>query len=278
MSLFFNQKPVAHVDDALDLYKRSEFASATRSTVPLVSLLKHGGDVWASIVKELSAADRSGELHLEFTVKSPRGRGKASHTDIMLIHGDRAIAFEAKWTEPQYDRVSKWLVGGDDPENRRLVMNGWLSLLQPHSPQKLRLEDFGAAIYQMAHRAASACYGDHKPTLAYIQFCPLASGCHPDVVLMNDLSYLHNLLGAPDEFPFWLVEVVAKPTEAFEEIRGLTKGLSETAQAVHRALCNGPLFQFTKFHLHRIHGVRVDAARIGELHRIEQHVADGEER
>src|SRR6266567_8140744 len=140
MKLFFNQKPVALVDETLDLYKHSEFASATRSTVPLISLLKHGSEVWASIVKELSVVDPSAELHLEFTVKPPQGRGKASHTDVMLIHGNRTIAFEAKWTEPQYDRVSDWLVRGDDPENRRLVMSGWLSLLQPHATQKLRLE------------------------------------------------------------------------------------------------------------------------------------------
>ena len=278
MKLFFNQKPVALVDDALDLYKASEFASPTRSTVPLISLLKHGGEVWSTITKELSAADPSGEIHLEFTVKSPQGRGKASHTDIMLIQGNRAIAFEAKWTEPQYDQVRKWLVGGDDPENRRLVMSGWLSLLQPHSTQKLRLEDFGAAIYQLVHRAASACYAGHMPTLAYIQFCPLASGYHPDAILMNDLSYLHSLLGAPDGFPFWLVEVVARPSEAFEEIRGLTKGASETAQAVHRALCNGPLFEFTKFHLHRIRGLEIAPAAFSELQTAEQHVADGDER
>ena len=278
MRLFFNQKPVALVDGALDLYKCSEFASATRSTVPLISLLKHGSEVWANITAELSAEDRSGEMHLEFTVKSPQGRGKASHTDVMLIQGNRAMAFEAKWTEPQYDQVSKWLVGGGDPENRRLVMSGWLSLLQPHSTQKLRVEDFGAATYQMVHRAASACYKGHVPTLAYVQFCPLANGCHPDMILMNDLSHLHGLLGAPDEFPFWLVEVVAKPTEAFEEIRGLTKGLPETAHAVHRALCNGPLFEFTNFHLHRIRGLRVGAARIVEFHTIERHVAPGDER
>jgi hypothetical protein len=277
MRLFFNQKPVALIDDALDLYKASEFASATRSTVPLVSLLKHGGEVWASITKELSAAHRSDELHLEFTVKPPQGRGKASHTDIMLIQGNRAVAFEAKWTEPRYDQVSKWLVGGDYPENRRLVMSGWLSLLQPHSTQTLRLENFGAAIYQTVHRAASACYAGHKPTLAYIQFCPLANGCHPDVILMNDLSHLHGLLGAPDEFPFWLVEVVAKPTETFETIRGLTKGLPDAAKEVHRALCNGPLFEFTKVHLHRIRGPRVDAACIVEFHAIEQHVAHGDQ-
>ena len=274
MGLFFNQKPVALVDDALDLYKANEFASATRSTVPLISLLKHDGDVWATITKELSATS-PGEMHLEFTVKSPQGRGKASHTDVMLIQGNRAVAFEAKWTGPRYDQVSKWLVGGDDPENRRLVMSGWLSLLQPHSTHTLRLEDFGAAIYQMVHRAAAACYAGNIPTLAYVQFCPLANGGDPDVMLMNDLSYFHNLLGAPDEFPFWLVEVVAKPTETFEKIRGLTSGLPDTAKEVHRALCNGSLFEFTKLHLHRIRGLRVDAARIVEFSTIERHVAHG---
>jgi hypothetical protein len=278
MRLFFDQKPVAVIDDALPLYERDEFASPSRSTVPLISLLKHGGEVWTTITKELSAAAPSGDIHLEFTVKSPLGRGKASHSDVMLVQGNRAVAFEAKWTEPQYDHVSKWLLGGDDPENRRLVMSGWLSLLQPHSTRTLHLEDFGTAIYQMVHRAASACNVGSVPALAYIQFCPLPNGCDPDVMLMNDLSRLHGLLGTPDQFPFWLVEVVAQPTETFETIRGLTRGLPDTASEVHRALSNGPLFEFAKVHLHRIRGPRVDAARIVEFRTIKQHVAHGDQR
>jgi hypothetical protein len=43
MRLFFDKKPVASFDDVLTLYKTAEFKSPTRSTVPLLSLLRHGG-------------------------------------------------------------------------------------------------------------------------------------------------------------------------------------------------------------------------------------------
>jgi len=261
MRLFFDKKPVASFDDVLTLYKTAEFKSPTRSTVPLLSLLRHGGEVWSRIVEKLTPGSSAGEMHLEFTVEPPRGDGNASHTDIMLIDGNCAVAFEAKWTEPRYEIVRAWLTRGDHPENRDAVMNGWLSLLQPHATIKLQLDDFMGAVYQSVHRAASACYAGHAPTMAYIQFSPLANGRPPEPWLMNDLSHLHNLLGAPEGFPFWLVEIVAKPTPAFEQIRGLPKSSVETANAVRNALLKGPLFQFTEFHLHRVHGQRIQAAR-----------------
>jgi hypothetical protein len=261
MRLFFDRKPVASFDDVLTRYKTAEFKSPTRSTVPLLSLLKHGGAVWSRIVEELTPASCAGELHLEFTVAPPRGDGTASHTDVMLVDGNRAVAFEAKWTEPRYEEVRDWLTRGDHPDNRRAVMNGWLSLLQPHATTKLHLDDFMAAVYQAVHRAASACYAGQTPTMAYIQFCPLTNGCDPEPWLMDDLCHLHTLLGAPEGFPFWFVEIVARPTPAFEQIRGLPKSSVETAEAVRNALLEGPLFQFTEFHLHRVHGQRIQAAR-----------------
>jgi hypothetical protein len=98
MRLFFDRKPTEAIDEALPLYERSEFASVTRSTVPLLTLLKHGHDVWRSIVNQIDGGHGSEEIRLEFTVRCPQGRGTPSHTDVMLINGNSAIAFEAKWT------------------------------------------------------------------------------------------------------------------------------------------------------------------------------------
>ena len=39
---------------------------------------------------------------VEFTVDPPQGRGKASHTDIMIRSGPHALAIEAKWSEALY--------------------------------------------------------------------------------------------------------------------------------------------------------------------------------
>ena len=102
----------------------------------------------------------------------------------------------------------------------------------------------------------TACFADRMPALAYIQFCPLPNGCDPSVDLFSELSFLHDLLGSPTEFPFWFIEVVIRPTQAFETI-GKPRGSPETARSVQSALCDGPLFEFTNVHLHRIHELNI---------------------
>ncbi len=251
MKLFFDNQPVAQLNDALCRYRPEEFESPTRSTVPLISSLSDG-NVWNTISGQLAVEYCSVEAHLEYKVKPPLGHGTASHTDVMLIDGSRAIAIEAKWTEPRYGEVGDWVnqvregVNHDkDAQNRRDVMNGWLSLLQLHANKKLCLEDFSSAVYQMVHRAASACHPGRLPTLVYLQFCPLPDGCGLESRVMDDLRYLHSLLGTPAGFPFWLVKVEAKPNTAFERIRKLPKGSPNTADAVRAALLGELLFDFT---------------------------------
>lgn len=256
MNLFYKGQQLSSIDEALGCYPQDEFASPTRSTVALVSLLKHGESLWNRITESLGTADDSCEVHLEYQVKSPRGRGKPSHTDIMLIQGNRSVAIECKWTEPRYETVANWLTQGESPANRREVMSGWLSLLQPYAHNKLQLDQFSEAVYQTVHRAASACVAGRIPALAYIQFRPLPNGAEVHSTLRGDLDHLYTLLGAPEQFPSWRVEVTLKPTEGFEHIRNLTKGLPATAQAVRKALCDGALFKFEDFRLHPIVGGR----------------------
>jgi hypothetical protein len=251
MKLFFDNQPVAQLNDALGRYRPGEFESPTRSTVPLISSL-NDSKVWSTITGQLAVEYRSVEAHLEYKVKPPLGHGTASHTDVMLTEGSRAIAVEAKWTEPRYSEVGEWVnqvregVNHDnDAQNRGDVMKGWLSLLQPYASKKLCLEDFSHAVYQMVHRAASACHAGRLPTLVYLQFSPLPSGCALESRVMDDLRYLHSLLGTPAGFPFWLVKVEAKPNPAFERIRKLPKGSPNTADAVRAALLGEPLFDFT---------------------------------
>jgi len=252
MRMFFDRKPLASLDEALNYYKPKEFESPTRSTVPLVSLLKYAGEFWSHVAGELAGGYC--EAHLEYQVKPPSGRGTSSHTDLMVVGGSHSIAIEAKWTEPPYDKVGDWMNQGSGPPNRREVMSGWLSLLQRHTAKRLYVDAFSNAIYQMVHRAASACAIGH-PALAYIQFSPLPDGKQTDLQrLKADLTNLHGLLGAPAGFPFLLIEVEAKATSAFEHIEGLPKGSANTAEEVKIALRNGPLFDFTGFHIDRIQG------------------------
>lgn len=259
MKIYFDKKPVANLDDVLSLYDSSEFESPTRSTVPLLSLLKDETGIWKTVMRKLGVIDSGLELHLEFRVDSPQGMGKPSHTDVMVIQDANRVAIEAKWTEPPYDTVGEWRGRGLNPTNRRDVMDGWLSLLQPHACRILDIEEFETARCQMVHRAASACHpiGRTTPALAYIQFSPLPPGIAPGIKLkleqlQTDFSRLRQLLGTTEGFPFFLVEVTATPTEAFEEISKLAKGSRETAKAVCTAMRGAPLFEFKNPHFHPV--------------------------
>lgn len=98
----------------------------------------------------------NGSLHFEFTVDPARGRGKASHTDLMAQNSCAAVALEAKWTEPEYALVAEWL-GSTATQNKRLVLQGWTEMVQPFANRQLSAEDFAGVAYQMVHRAASGC-------------------------------------------------------------------------------------------------------------------------
>jgi hypothetical protein len=200
-------------------------------------------------VRNLNFADQSLEVHLELTVGPVQGEGKPSHTDVMLIGNGIAVAVEAKWTEPPYSTVCEWIGKGRNQKNRRAVMSGWLSLLQPHAARELRLDTFLDATYQMVHRAASACAAGRRPSLAYLQFSPLPNGIEPNITqLQTKLSHLYDILGAPSAFPFFLIEVKLKATDAFHRISGLPKGSPKTAAMVRAVLLHAPLFEFTSVH------------------------------
>ena len=246
MTMFFDKQPVSLVDDLLPFYKPGEFASPTRSTVPLFSLLKHGVGVWTRISQLFAEEGDAIDVHVEYTVSSPQGTGIPSHTDVMLRKAGLAGALEAKWSEPRYDTVAQWLNKGTNPRNRCAVMDGWLSLLASRVGRTLPRKAFDEAVYQMVHRAASACAVGTSPAMAYLQFSPLPDNTRPNIAqLENDLGHLHALLGKPAELPFYLLDVEIRPTAAFIEISGLPKGCASTAATVKAALLNGSLFDFT---------------------------------
>lgn len=252
-SLSYDRTVVAAVDDALSHYARDEFASPTRSTVPLLAWLKHEPAMVNSLLQDLGMPAEC-NLHLEYRVKPPTGRGNASHSDLMVISGDSSLAIEAKWTEPRYDTVGKWLETGANPDNRRDVLAGWLGLLQHHASQPLHRADFTDAVYQMVHRAASACAAGGKPALAYLLFKPSPDPRTADLrTIRDDLTHLWSVLGRPSTFPFYLVELPLSRTTLFDALASLPKGNQITAQQVRAALFGSDrLFSFEK---HRVTSV-----------------------
>jgi hypothetical protein len=178
MRLHADRLPVASGALAIAKYPEREFASPFRSTVPLVSLLLNGSGVWDEILTALDLERNETNAHLEYRVDTQAGTGKPSQTDVMLISGDRAIAVEAKWTEPEYDSVDTWLKAGGD--NRASVLEGWLGPMAPHCGGELGIDSVRQVTYQTVHRAASACVAGRKPGIAYLVFTPGPDGTQSD--------------------------------------------------------------------------------------------------
>lgn len=259
--LHFDRNPAMDFEDLVSRYGAKEFKSPLRSTVPLLSLVRDGWHVLQEVLKACNLSAES-NLHFEFTVDSRLGVGLASHTDLMVRSGGRQLAVEVKWTEPRYETVEKWIrkppdddkTGNPvDPDNRHTRLKGWFELIQPHATRPLREEEFSNTVYQMVHRAASACAETKHPQLAYLLFTPLPDGKPVQSKhYYSDLTQLHRLLGQPPGFPFHIIEVQLEPTEVFRAIKHLSKGSSETASSVQSALLKGGLFKFKGFHLQTI--------------------------
>lgn len=262
MEVFWNkQSQLITINAAIKHYKSTELASPTRSTVPLLSLLKEGKPLLISLLGSLKMPENS-SLRLEYTAKpqytdeTKKGTGKVSCTDLMAISGKSSLAIEAKWTEKRYPTVDKWGKRGEKPANRDVVLSGWLELLQKHSARKVELKpaDLTGAVYQMVHRAASACVAGNDPRMAYLVFSP-DPNLQPSKTsqLQKDLEHLWELLGRPEGFPFYLVEVQISPTAAFDAIKYLPKKGPSTASQVRNSLLGStPLFNFDKFCVTRV--------------------------
>jgi hypothetical protein len=254
LNLHFDKSPTESFPTLLSRYKDKDLASPYRSTIPLLALLKDHPRVLADILTACGLSN-SAKLHLEFTVRPEGGRGKASHTDLMVCSELSALAIEVKWTEPRYDDVSTWLrreqKQSDEQceSNRREVMKGWLSFLQKHCfTRNLEIQDFGDVVYQMVHRAASACSAakGQRPQLGYLLFTPLPDRSETcPRAYVEDLARLRCQLGKPPEFDFHVFIVRADPTAAFRHVQNLEKGAASTGQAMKDALVREVLFDFS---------------------------------
>lgn len=263
-SVFFDQRPVENLDALLGMYARKAFASPYRSTVPLVCLFKDERRKFEEIAK---ACGGSGDLsvHFEYKVAAPGSGGGPSQSDAMVFGNSTALALEAKWTEPRYPSVARRLssrvasLSAKDPARaagfaiaEQTAIKAWLNLLGRHS-NVLNIENSSQAIYQMVHRAASACGTSRAPSLAYLHFSPSngkSSASHQDY--KSDLEYLHALMGSPKDFPFYLVELPLQPAAAFREIQSLKKGQDETDSQVREAIRSSRLFEFGEPAIERI--------------------------
>jgi len=223
--------------------------SPYRSTVPLLSLVEHSPQQWSELLKSWGAPPDA-TVHFEYCVPSPKPGGNPSQTDALIISDSNTWAVEAKWTEPRYEtvaqRVSKPESDGADPN---VTVEGWLKHLNRFSAQPLQVEDVKDVVYQVLHRAASACAvaSAHActPQLIYLHFHPSKrTNSATTDEYVSDLRHLHLLLGRPANLKFTVVEVPLQPTKAFEIVKDLDKRSRDTSVHVSAALRQGPLFTF----------------------------------
>lgn len=255
--LFFDQKLVS-ARDCVSSYSPKEFHSPTRSTVPLLDALGQGtlSTLLEPLLIRSGMATTAGlDFHLEYRVLPPEGKGNASHTDLMVIDSGpprRALAIEAKWTEPRYNSISTWLAKGTSAENRKTVLNGWLETIGRHTGTLVDLRNCGDLVYQMVHRAASAVLAGRpggQAAMAYLIFKSRGNAGKDESRLdayRAELKQLRLIMGSPENFPFFLFSVPIRPTAAFEKISSLPKGSAVTGGHVTSALLDmaSPLFEF----------------------------------
>ena len=258
----FDTEAVSDFTALCGKFASNAFQSPYRSTVPLLSLVEHSQQDWNALL-ELWGAPTDATVHVEYCVPSANPGGNPSQTDALLMSDSAVWAVEAKWTEPRYATVAKRLTQQPrykttaerlsrreaDLADAKEAVNGWLAHLNQFAEHPLQLKDVSDVVYQVLHRAASACAvasaRGYEPHLIYLHFHPSPSkNSATTKQYISDLGHLYSLLGAPRNVKFVVVEMPIHPTITFESIKDLDKRSPATSARVTEALRDGPLFTF----------------------------------
>lgn len=201
----------------LNSFKESEFKSHTRSTVPFLQywrnpterLIHLSGNLGIALPKEFV-------LDVEHEVDVVFGEGRSSCTDMKIISPECSIAIEAKFKESRYRTCSKWLLDTNAPENKRLVLKGWLKLINDYNTTDLSIEDVLELPYQVIHRTASACHGSSpNKFLVYQVFNPSK---RKENMYNKDLFRLKELLGGNPKLKIYFHKCELKGLQLFNEL------------------------------------------------------------
>ena len=245
---------VAGHDGLLDRFPVQEFDSPTRSTIPLL-------EYWRSPeerMEELTAAlrlplPRRVELNFEHTVYPPRGRGKASCTDLMVTSAELVMAIEAKWTERRYEAVEDWRSDSANPANRMEVLRAWCDLLERRGANPIREDDLSRLPYQMIHRAASACHPPGAATSRCLVYLLFDTTTKERDKYLVDLHHLSDVLGSQSLLGIALAECTIEPFRRLVELRTRwNSGEHSLHLPVLQGLKSGGLM---RARLHKVHRV-----------------------
>lgn len=197
-------------------YPPSEFDSPYRSTIPLLCFWRDpeaAHDKFSRLLNLTPSPELT--LSFEYCVDAQKGDGRASQTDLMLISDQYSVAIEAKYTEGAYEKVKAWL---GDSENRKLVLEGWLNLINAKTIEgKVRVDEILDLPYQMIHRLASACFLDRPNNILVYQCFDLNQG-KTDYYREN-LKRLVGLFHMPDRFSAFLISQSLWKSSEYDQLQ-----------------------------------------------------------
>ena len=191
-------KQVGTFRQLINRYSSEEFDSPARSTVPSLAFWSDTDNRVKDLCKKISTSTpESCIMEFEYQVLTEQGKGKPSHTDLLISWDDTCVGIEAKYTEPPYETVNKWLVQGKDRQNREAVLSGWCNMISRVTGKAMSISAVGDATYQMIHRIASTCsrYESQKNVI-YQVFNPSA----------ETLNYYHTYLSR--------IRAIMEPTQS----------------------------------------------------------------
>jgi hypothetical protein len=246
MQIKYNCQNVASFQELIESYPPRQFNSPRRSTVPLLSFWRYPPEKRIHSFYGILGLNPPGEFTaaFEYTVKPPQGKGKVSCTDLMFQCQSYCIAIEAKYTEPKYPWVEKWLQAGDI-NNRRKVLQGWLGRIGGVTGVNLAIEQVQKLEYQLIHRVASACSVDS--TVCYVVYQVFDLTQKKQEYYSSQFDSFSRMLGLNSKLRLILLNVQIQPTDRYNSLKEKWQnGQRHLCDEVIKGLLNNDLMKFGK--------------------------------
>lgn len=229
--------------DLISAFGKSEFESHTRSTVPFLQYWRNPDNRLKELASHLKIyLSDSAIFDFEHKVPVQKGKGKESHTDLKIISDSFSVTIEAKYLESRYDTCSKWLTKTKKPENKKLVLKGWIELLNKASGKTIRLNDVLELPYQVIHRAASACHDPKdKQVLIYQVF---DANEKKRTMYLDDLKKLSHLMGENSKLDVYYMDCMIGKSDEWQDLSNKWKvGERDLSEETMKGLVNSDLVE-----------------------------------
>jgi len=215
--LKYSSTPVDTLQDLISKYSESEFDSPRRSTVPsLVFWSTPEQRIKDLFIKLDTACPKRCTLDFEYKVPVRKGRGRESHTDLMIYGDDVCIGVEAKYTEPHYPNVKDWLAKGKKLQNRLNVLDGWCSLIEKVTGSQRDEELIEDVTYQVIHRVASVC--SRPEPNKYVVYQIFDTSGENLQYYITELLKIREIFGGPGALNLCLLFADIEPTDKYSSL------------------------------------------------------------